>query len=231
VGDSSDRLVNGEYEIVLGSTGTVTLPEGGTITEGVVTENPTIQLTPASPDVASQKLVIKGGIGDNYHLHLTNGDLTETSLIIGTDEHNIRTITDGGVGITTYDYSVQEQKYWYFSPQGSLTFPDITTQTTAHVQGEYIYEFDGVNTNLTITDLNFNLLFCTPAVGYSGSDTHNINLPNGTLGQRLVIINVSTFCTLTVNSGYQVTANSGPAELIYTTNEGWFPLYGIVSGV
>jgi hypothetical protein len=131
VGDSNDRLVNGEYEIVLGSTGVVTLPSGGTISEGVVTDNPTIELTPANPDVTSQKLVIKGGIGDNYHLHLTNGDLTETSLIIGTDEHNIRTITDGAIQITAYDYSVQEQKYWYFSPQGSLTFPDATTQTTA----------------------------------------------------------------------------------------------------
>jgi hypothetical protein len=118
--------------------GDLVLPEGGAITEGVVTDNPTIELTPANPDVTSQKLVIKGGAGDDYHLHLTNGDLTETSLIIGTDEHNIRTITDGAIQITAYDYSVQEQKYWYFSPQGSLTFPDITTQTTAWSGGRVV---------------------------------------------------------------------------------------------
>jgi hypothetical protein len=135
---SASTLINGEYTVALENNGAVTLPEGGTITEGVVTDNPTIQLTPANPDVTSQKLVIKGGAGDDYHLHLTNGDLTETSLIIGTDEHNIRTITDGAIQITAYDYSVQEQKYWYFSPQGSLTFPDITTQTTAWSGGRVV---------------------------------------------------------------------------------------------
>ena len=204
----NDRLVNNGNELVLGTTGTVTLPQGGTITEGYVTSNPTIQLTPASPDVASQKLVIKGGgsynasangIGlnwyiidplvndtveiyvnspanadqtlywwiyptgasiaspesgtvilnnggsgdfsftvdsddyeftvrvspeaDNYdpasgvetqlfnssaptfdsphHLHLTTGDLSETSIFLGTDNHNVRTTVDGGIQVTT----------------------------------------------------------------------------------------------------------------------------------
>jgi hypothetical protein len=204
----SDRLVNGSNELVLGSTGTVTLPSGGTISEGYVTSNPTIQLTPASPSVASQKLVIKGGgsydytdngininyysntglvgetltfsvysdtyadqtlywwiypegagIGDvesgtvvltgtggeftilidsddyeftvrvspednnydpanvgvesglinadaptfdsPYHLHLTTGNLAETSIFLGTDNHNVRTTVDGGIQVTT----------------------------------------------------------------------------------------------------------------------------------
>ncbi len=204
----SDRLVSGANQLVLGSTGTLTLPQGGTITEGYVTSNPTIQLTPASPTVASQKLVIKGGgsynytdngininyyvntaqvgdtltfsvysdtyadqtlywwiyptdagIGDSnsgtvaltgtggeftilidsdayeftvrvspednnydpnntgvesglinasaptfegdHHLHLTTGDLSVTSIILGTDDHNVRTTVDGGISITT----------------------------------------------------------------------------------------------------------------------------------
>jgi hypothetical protein len=208
--DGNDSLVNGAYSVSLGNTGTVTLPAGGTITEGYITSNPTIQLTPASPDVASQKLVIKGGIepgysntengieisydnntaivtdtltfyinsdtyagqtlywwiypesagiGDteygtvvlsgssgsfsilidsddyeftvrvspeednygpgvigvetglinadeptfdvDYHLHLTTGNLSETSIILGTDNHNVRTTTDGGISMTT----------------------------------------------------------------------------------------------------------------------------------
>jgi hypothetical protein len=206
-GDNS--LVNGAYSVTLENTGTLTLPAGGTITEGYVTSNPTIQLTPASPDVASQKLVIKGGalynftdngisinysnntalVGDtltfyissntyadqtlywwiypeganisdpgsgtvavnefgygefsflldsddneftvrvspednnygpgvigvetglinadaptfdvDYHLHLTTGNLAETSIILGTDNHNVRTTTDGGISMTT----------------------------------------------------------------------------------------------------------------------------------
>ena len=225
---SDNSLVNGEYSVNLSNTGTVTLPAGGTISEGVVTSNPTIQLTPASPDVASQKLVIKGGGGqyyitengidlgtnnnvwavsdsatfyvyaptrpdetlywwivpegsgisttmsgtvelgsegggvfnftvisdayefrvrvspeqDNYdpnsvgvesvlingdapaygdyHLHLTTGDLTETSIFLGTDDHNVRTTTDGKIQITTPS---QVNKVWEFGTDGTLTFP------------------------------------------------------------------------------------------------------------
>lgn len=225
-GDSS--LVNGAYTVTLGNTGTVTLPAGGTITEGYVTSNPTIQLTPASPDVASQKLVIKGGgaynasangIGLNWyiinplvndtveiyvnspgnanqtlywwiypegagiagpesgtvllnnggsgdfgftvdsddyeftvrvspeannydpasgvetqlfnssaptldadhHLHLTTGDLTETSIFLGIDNHNVRTTVNGGIEITTPN--IDSTNVWRFDNDGILTVP------------------------------------------------------------------------------------------------------------
>jgi hypothetical protein len=231
-GDNS--LVNGVYSVVLGDTGTVTLPAGGTITEGYVTSNPTIQLTPASPDVASQKLVIKGGGGFNYtytdngininyynntalvgdtltfyiysptyadqtlywwiypeganisdpgsgtvvltgsngtisfeldsddneftirvspeennydpssvgvetglinadaptfnvehHLHLTTGDLEETSIFLGTDNHNVRTTTDGGIEINTFLYpSGDGNGKWTFDSNGFLNAPN-----------------------------------------------------------------------------------------------------------
>jgi hypothetical protein len=204
------------------------LPAGGTISEGVVTSNPTIQLTPATPEVASQKLVIKGGGGtfsnfengidlstnnnvwevtdsaeffvyaptradetlywwivpeeggisttmsgtveldetgfgtitftvisdayefrvrvspeeDNYdpesigvesvlingdapsygdyHLHLTTGDLEETSIFLGTDDHNVRTTTDGKIQITTPN---DVNNVWEFDATGNLTIP------------------------------------------------------------------------------------------------------------
>jgi hypothetical protein len=223
-----DRLTNGANELVLEANGALTLPQGGTITEGFVTSNPTIQLTPATPDVASQKLVIKGGgtfsttengitvvvpsntwtegnvdyvyveaptrggqtlywwiypedaglstpstgtvvldeFGegnftftltsdayefrvrvspeeDNYdpanvgvqsvlinsgsptfegdhHLHLTTGDLTETSIFLGTDDHNVRTTTDGKIQITTPN---DVNNVWEFGTDGVLTFP------------------------------------------------------------------------------------------------------------
>jgi hypothetical protein len=217
----------------LGNTGAVTLPAGGTITEGYVTSNPTIQLTPASPDVASQKLVIKGGaiysftdngininysnntalVGDtltfyifsntyadqtlywwiypegagisdpgsgtvavnefgngsfsfdldsddneftvrvspeanNYdpaslgvetglinpdaptfdsehHLHLTTGNLAETSIFLGTDNHNVRTTTDGGIEITTPNTT---NNVWRFGTDGTVTLPGAITR-------------------------------------------------------------------------------------------------------
>jgi hypothetical protein len=235
-----DRLVNSGNELVLETNGTVTLPQGGTITEAYVTSNPTIQLTPASPDVASQKLVIKGGgsynytdngininyyvntalVGDtlifnvsaelyanqtlywwiypadagisdpgtgtialdetgyaeitfvldsddyeftvrvspennNYdpanvgvesglinadaptypsehHLHLTTGDLTETSIFLGTDDHNVRTTTDGKIQITTPN---TVNNIWEFGHDGELTIPgDIRSENAINIE-------------------------------------------------------------------------------------------------
>ena len=235
----NDSLVNGAYSVILGNTGTLTLPAGGTITEGYVTSNPTIQLTPASPDVASQKLVIKGGaiynftdngininyntntalvgdtltfyissntyadqtlywwiypegagIGDtesgtvvltgssgsfsilvdsddyeftvrvspednNYdpaslgvesglinpdaptfdaehHLHLTTGNLAETSIFLGTDDHNVRTTVNGGIEITTPN---DTNNVWNFGVDGNLTVPgDIRSEGNIQIR-------------------------------------------------------------------------------------------------
>lgn len=94
--------------------------------------------------------------------------------------------------------------------------------------GQQTYEFDGVNTTLTVTNLNFNLLLCQPAVGYMGSDGHTVSLPVSFLGQRLVIANYSGLCTLTVTGaidGYQDVGPATTAELIYT-NLGWQAMYG-----
>jgi len=334
-GDNS--LVNGAYTVALGNTGTVTLPAGGTITEGYVTSNPTIQLTPASPDVASQKLVIKGGaiynftdngininysnntalVGDtltfyissntyadqtlywwiypeganisdpgsgtvvlsgssgsfsfdldsddneftvrvspednNYdpaslgvetglinadaptfdsehHLHLTTGDLAETSIILGTDDHNVRTTVNGGIEINTYLYpSGGGSGKWTFSENGDLTFPDATVQTTALVQGEQVFTLDTGAVDYAPTVVDFNLLFVTPAIGYSETDPTSVTLPAGVPGQRLVIFNGYNLATLTVNPGPvgRDISSGVVAEFIYSGFDGlWMPLYG-----
>jgi hypothetical protein len=143
--------------------------------------------------------------------------------------------SEGNINIDV-NLSDSTLRRWQFGEDGDLTLPaggDIKnssgTSVLSAVQGEYIYEFDGVNTDLTITDLNFNLLYCDPVDGYLGSDTHNVNLPAGTPGQRLVVVSISSNCTLTVNGAAQVTAFSGPAEFIYSPTDGsWIPLYGTV---
>lgn len=205
---------NSNDQNIFDENGVLQLPDGGTIAESVVTENPTIELTPANPEVESQKLIIKGGgpvftntenditVGtfaltvaqgdvafffvnaplyagetfywwvdmyspgqefqpdngqlildefgnasfdltvlnsnvplrvyvadtlynayinskgassvfvneyseeqpDLHHLHLTTGNLQETSVFLGTDQHNVRTKIDGSVELTSYDY-------------------------------------------------------------------------------------------------------------------------------
>jgi hypothetical protein len=130
-------------------------------------------------------------------------------------------------------------KVWRFDETGALTLPaggDIKnssgTSVLTVVTGQETYEFDGVNTTLTITNVTFNLLFCTAAGGYSGSDGHTVLLPPGTAGQRLVIVSNSSLCTLTVDGaidGAVTVAPEGTAELIYLVGDGvtsWWPLYG-----
>ena len=296
-------LVNGVYSVSLGNTGTVTLPAGGTITEGIVTSNPTIQLTPASPDVASQKLVIKGGgaynytdngininyntntaiVGDtltfyissntyadqtlywwiypegagisdpgsgtvvlsgssgsfsfdldsddneftvrvspednNYdpanvgvetglinpdaptfdsehHLHLTTGNLAETSIFLGTDDQNVRTTVNGGIEITTPN--IDTTNVWQFGTDGSLQIPgDIKSET-------------GINIDINLSDSTLRR--------WQFGEDGVITLPNtmtidgsGTGGQTVVIGGDDTRITIDNNGappGFSVTTNA-----------------------
>ena len=49
-------------------------------------------------------------VDTSLHLHLTTGDLTETSIFLGTDDHNIRTKPNGAIELTSYDYD-NDQTY------------------------------------------------------------------------------------------------------------------------
>ena len=179
---------------------------------------------------------------ESGHIHLISENMAQTSIFLGNDEKYVKVAADDQIYINVPNANTSgTSQLWTFDTNGDLTLPaggDIKnssgTSVLSNIQGEYIHEFDGVNTDLTIANVNFNLLFCKVANAYSGSATHNVNLPAGTLGQRLVVINVSTNCTLTI-SGFSegiasVTNTSGPAEFIYTSNEGWFPMYGTYTG-
>ena len=118
---------------------------------------------------------------------------------------------------------------WRFAGDGSLTFPDATVQTTALVQGEQVFTLDTGAIDYAPTAVDFNLLFVTAAIGYSGTDPTSVTLPNGTPGQRLVIFNGYNLATLTVNPGvFGRDISSGvAAEFIYSGFDGlWMPLYG-----
>jgi hypothetical protein len=160
---------------------------------------------------------------------------------LGNDDKYVKVAADDQIYINVPNVNTSAtSQLWTFDTNGDLTLPaggDIKnssgTSVLSNIQGEYIHEFDGVNTDLTIANVNFNLLFCTAATGYIGTATHNVNLPNGTPGQRLVIINISNNCTLTIAGfldPWVITSNSGPAEFIFTSSEGWFPMYGIYTG-
>lgn len=51
-----------------------------------------------------------GAVDNSLHLHLTTGDLTQTSIFLGTDNHNVRTNANGSIELTSYDYG-NDQTY------------------------------------------------------------------------------------------------------------------------
>jgi hypothetical protein len=64
-----------------------------------------------------------GAVDNSLHLHLTTGDLTLTSIFLGTDDHNVRTKPNGNIEVTAYDYDLDSTKTWKFGTNATLTFP------------------------------------------------------------------------------------------------------------
>lgn len=67
----------------------------------------------------------------DYHLHLTTGNLTETSIFLGTDDHNVRTTTDGSIQITTPNDTNQ---VWEFTTGGTLILPGSSNGRIAEAE-------------------------------------------------------------------------------------------------
>jgi hypothetical protein len=139
----------------------------------------------------------------------------------------------GGEGLAnvvlTAGASTPTLKVWRFDETGTITFPDASVQTTAHIQGEHIFTVNTGTTTYTPTAVDFNLLFVTSAVGYSETDPTSVTLPAGVPGQRLVIFNGYNLATLTVNPGPvgRDISSGVVAEFIYSGFDGlWIPLYG-----
>jgi hypothetical protein len=113
------------------SSGTVTLngAGSGTFTFTLVSDDYefTVRVSPEDnnygPVTGVESILINSNaptFASPYHLHLTTGDLTETSIFLGTDDHNVRTTTNGNIQITTPNAT---NKVWEFDTTGALTIP------------------------------------------------------------------------------------------------------------
>lgn len=116
------------------SPGTVVLNESGGGSFSFTVDNAdyefTVRVSPtdnvydsATTGVETQVFNSEAPSFADHHLHLTTGDLTETSIILGTDNHNLRTRQDGGVEINTSLYNSENRYKWEFDNNGSLTLP------------------------------------------------------------------------------------------------------------
>jgi hypothetical protein len=173
------------------------------------------------------------------HIHIRAGgpqDQASAQLIVGGELSNITVRDqdnsfnrDHSVFINTYNHTESTSFSWKFNAEGAIVFPDNSIQTTGIAQGQHLFLMDEVNIASTLDAVDFNLLLATPAIGYMGSDTHSITIPDGTPGQRLIVVNNSTLCTVEI--GPHSILPEGKAEFIFTSGtfgDGWIPLYGTV---
>jgi hypothetical protein len=99
--------------------------------------------------IGVESVLINGdapAFGD-YHLHLTTGDLAETSIFLGTDDQNVRTTTDGKIQITTPS---EGNNVWEFGTNGDITLPggivfDRNNTSIRVGQGFHIASGEGVS--------------------------------------------------------------------------------------
>ena len=115
-------------------TGNLTLPAGGTISEGGGLTG-AIRLTPAGGANEYQALVIYPTDGDGDHIHLTAGGGT-TDLYLGSDLQYVQIQHSGHVVVQAADGVDNSQ--WLFNKNGDLTLPaggDIKDSNGASVLG------------------------------------------------------------------------------------------------
>lgn len=89
-----------------------------------------------------------GAVDTSLHLHLTTGNLTATSIFLGTDEHNVRTKPNGNIEITSYDSENEVSKVWKFGNNATLTFP---TPVNNDVPGIEFPVPEGGNAGISLT--------------------------------------------------------------------------------
>ena len=113
---------------VFNSDGNLTLPNGSTIGEiaSPIGFGQAMVLTPFGGGTPTQQLRIYPTQAEGDHIHLTSGDLSQTSIFLGDDSQYVRT-NNGDIVIGTND-SVPDQAgsghRWTFANNGSTTFPD-----------------------------------------------------------------------------------------------------------
>ena len=139
-GTETDRLVNGSNELVLGSTGALTLPQGSVISEvtvdnGIQDPSVGILLTPSpipstNPDMAVK---IYPTFNDDDHIHITAGNPTTVDLFLGDDDQYVKIEKNGGNVVIGTDTNAHQ---WTFATDGILTFPSgMTVGTIQNIEG------------------------------------------------------------------------------------------------
>ena len=137
VGDSTtalgDRLTAGSSSVVLSSTGTLTLPQGGTISEvtvddGIRDPSVGILLTPYADPGTNPDMAVKiyPTFNDDDHIHIVAGDPTTVDLFLGDDDQYVKLEQNHGNIVVGTNTTVTNST-WTFGTDGVLTLPNDMT--------------------------------------------------------------------------------------------------------
>jgi hypothetical protein len=214
-----NELRNGNYFATLNANGSITLPAGGKISEAVVTSNPTIQLTPARPDVASQKLVIKGG--GTYYFYDNNIDINYYSNILNVND----TLT---IYVNSSTYASQTL-YWWIYPEGvgvlDSDFGSLALNSNGSGQFTIQLDSDDYEFRVRVSPENNNYDPASIGVqsGLINADApafdadHHLHLTTGNLSETSILLGTDNHnVRTTTDGGIQVTTQTTTVELPFT---------------
>jgi hypothetical protein len=114
-----DRLTAGSNSVILSSTGTLTLPNGSSISDGMGA----IRLEPSGASSSTQALLIYPTAVDGNHIHLTAGG-GETDLYLGSDIQYVKVDHSGSIVVGTVGANTST---WTFGTDGVLTLSTAST--------------------------------------------------------------------------------------------------------
>ena len=156
-GYTYDGGTSGDNTWEFGNDGTLTLPNGGIISEN----GNTIRLEPNGVSSATQALLIYPTVQEGNHIHLTAGGGT-TDLYLGNDTQYVKVDNSGTIVVGTLGANTST---WTFGTDGGLTFPVLTIATLplATPAGQRAFISDGES-----------LLAWGVTVGSTGTSTYPV---------------------------------------------------------
>jgi hypothetical protein len=187
--------------------GSLTLPAGGTITEGGGISG-AIRLTPAGGANSNQALVIypTAGAPEGDHVHLTTGG-GSTELYLGNDFHYVKLVDGGNIELRAATANLSSQAAWTFDTTGNIDT----------IQALGIKVPNGVPTNVAVINSTTGSWELNPrsdlaTTGGSGSGlTVNVTETGGY---------ASTIAIATAGTGYTngdlITVTSGSSNATFT---------------
>jgi hypothetical protein len=186
--------------------GTLTLPEGGVISEGGGISG-AIRLTPSGGANANQALLIyPTGVAEGDHIHLTAGG-GSTELYLGNDFHYVKLVDGGNIELRAATANLSSQAAWTFDTTGNIDT----------IQALGIKVPDGVPTNVAVinsSSVNWmsNPMSNLATTGGSGSGLRvNVN----SLSDAADVISIATPGTGYTN-GDLITVTSGTSNATFT---------------